>query len=84
MAPQEPMLSTSATRWPTSGDWILQPKWDGFRVVIGVPAHGPNRAWSRHGVSLTPRLETRPGSLPRTAGPPVPKGGLAQGHHLSA
>ena len=28
----EPMLSVSAGRWPDGGRWVLQPKWDGFRL----------------------------------------------------
>jgi hypothetical protein len=32
MAAPEPMLSTPLRRWPIGLDWILQPKWDGFRV----------------------------------------------------
>jgi ATP-dependent DNA ligase len=50
------MLSTSATRWPGGGEWVLQPKWDGFRLLIEVSADRRVRAWSRHGASLTGRL----------------------------
>lgn len=32
MSPPEPMLSFSARRWPEGGEWVLQPKWDGFRL----------------------------------------------------
>src|SRR5690348_8906767 len=58
VATPEAMLSTSARRWPEGTDWILQPKWDGFRVLVEAPARGAVRAWSRHGTSLTGRLET--------------------------
>ena len=65
------MLSTSARRWPSAGDWVLQPKWDGFRLLIEVGADRRMRVWSRHGTSLTGRLgglmeafaETPAGSL---------------------
>jgi bifunctional non-homologous end joining protein LigD len=65
------MLSTSARRWPSAGEWVLQPKWDGFRLLIEVGADRRMRAWSRHGTNLTGRLgglteafaETPAGSL---------------------
>ncbi len=71
VSPPEPMLSTSARRWPSAGEWVLQPKWDGFRLLIEVGADRRMRAWSRHGTSLTGRLgglmeafaETPAGSL---------------------
>jgi bifunctional non-homologous end joining protein LigD len=50
------MLSSSGRRWPTSGDWVMQPKWDGFRLLIDVDRAGRVQAWSRHGTNLTPRL----------------------------
>jgi ATP-dependent DNA ligase len=50
------MLSTSARRWPGGGEWVLQPKWDEFRLLIEVGADRRVRAWSRHGTSLTGRL----------------------------
>ena len=54
-APQ-PMLSVSARRWPDGGRWMLQPKWDGFRLLIDVGTGGEVRGWSRHGADLTARL----------------------------
>ncbi len=30
MAIPEPMLSTRAAAWPAQGDWMMEPKWDGF------------------------------------------------------
>ncbi|MGI8712689.1 MAG: hypothetical protein ACR2NR_05785 [Solirubrobacteraceae bacterium] len=56
MSPPEPMLSWSAPRWPEGGEWVLQPKWDGFRLLIEVDPDRRVRAWSRHGTSLTARL----------------------------
>ena len=50
------MLSTSARRWPDGERWVLQPKWDGFRLLVDVDAGGCVRGWSRHGTNLTPRL----------------------------
>jgi ATP-dependent DNA ligase len=56
MSPPEPMLSSSARRWPGGGEWVLQPKWDGFRLLIEVDDDRRVRGWSRHGTSLTKRL----------------------------
>jgi ATP-dependent DNA ligase len=50
------MLSVSARRWPDGGRWVLQPKWDGFRVLVEVGTGGEVRGWSRHGTDLTARL----------------------------
>ena len=50
------MLSTWARRWPDGGRWVLQPKWDGFRLLLHVGNGGEVRAWSRHGTDLTARL----------------------------
>ena len=35
---------------------MLQPKWDGFRLLIEARAGGEVRGWSRHGTDLTARL----------------------------
>ena len=35
---------------------MLQPKWDGFRLLFHVGDGGEVRAWSRHGTDLTARL----------------------------
>jgi bifunctional non-homologous end joining protein LigD len=50
------MLSVSARRWPDGGRWVLQPKWDGVRLLIEVGTDGEVRGWSRHGTNLTDRL----------------------------
>jgi ATP-dependent DNA ligase len=50
------MLSTSARRWPNAGHWVLQPKWDGFRLLVDIDGEGRVRGWSRHGINLTARL----------------------------
>jgi hypothetical protein len=52
------MLSTSARRWPNGQRWMLQPKWDGFRLLVDVDAGGCVRGWSRHATNLSPRLGT--------------------------
>src|SRR6185437_4319111 len=50
------MLSTPARRWPNAGHWVLQPKWDGFRLIVDIDTEGRAHGWSRHGTNLTARL----------------------------
>src|SRR5947209_17146563 len=50
------MLSASARCWPSGGEWVMQPKWDGFRLLIEIDRDRGMRAWSRQGTNLTPRL----------------------------
>ena len=50
------MLSVCARRWPDGGRWVLQPQWDGFRLLLHVGADGEGRAWSRRGTNLTAGL----------------------------
>ena len=47
------MLSTAIRSWPEGGDCVLEPKFDGFRVMIEVVSDRRVRAWSRHGTNLT-------------------------------
>jgi ATP-dependent DNA ligase len=35
---------------------VLQPKWDGFRLLVEIDRGGRARAWSRRGTDLTSRL----------------------------
>ena len=39
MAVPEPMLSTRAAAWPAQGDWMMEPKWDGFRLLVAIDLH---------------------------------------------
>ncbi len=32
----EPQLAKTATEFPSEGDWLFEPKWDGFRVIAFV------------------------------------------------
>jgi ATP-dependent DNA ligase len=50
-----PMLLTRAGEWPVGGDWALEPKWDGYRLIASVEG-GRGRCWTRHGTELTSRL----------------------------
>jgi len=57
------MLSTAIRSWPEGGDWMLEPKFDGFRVLIEVASDRRVRAWSRHGTNLTDSLGDLLGAL---------------------
>ena len=46
------MLLSTAHTWPTGRGWVLEPKWDGFRVLAAVD-QGKTRAWTRHGTDIT-------------------------------
>jgi bifunctional non-homologous end joining protein LigD len=56
MSAPEPMLSTPTRSWPHGTGWMLDPKFDGYRLLIEVGVRGRIRAWSRHGTNLTTRL----------------------------
>ena len=51
------MLSTRVTPWPANSDWVMEPKWDGFRLLVAIDAKGRVRAWSRRGASLADYVE---------------------------
>ena len=79
------MLSTSGREWPAGDGWILEPKWDGYRLLVDVELAGRVRAWSRHGTSLTsqvgdPSHLRHPGLRPAED----PARDLAQGHNHRA
>jgi ATP-dependent DNA ligase len=38
------------------GEWMMEPKWDGFRLLVAIDKRGRMRAWSRRGASLGDRL----------------------------
>ncbi|MDT7784338.1 MAG: bifunctional non-ous end joining protein LigD [Pseudonocardiales bacterium] len=51
------MLSATAREWPQGDDWVMQAKWDGFRMLVTVDRDRRICAWSRHGTSMTGRLQ---------------------------
>jgi bifunctional non-homologous end joining protein LigD len=52
--PFEPMLASNRPTGPISGKWVLEPKFDGWRVIVAV---GDDvRVWTRTGHELTERL----------------------------
>ena len=52
--PFEPMLATSRVSRPLAGEWVLEPKFDGWRAIVAVDQGV--RVWTRTGHELTERL----------------------------
>jgi bifunctional non-homologous end joining protein LigD len=52
-----PMLASAATAVPRSGDWLFEPKWDGFRAIATV-CSGETTLTSRGGLDLGGRFPT--------------------------
>jgi bifunctional non-homologous end joining protein LigD len=50
------MLASSISEWPGGSGWVLEPKYDGYRLMLETKATGRVLAWSRHGTSLTANL----------------------------
>jgi ATP-dependent DNA ligase len=46
-APIEPMLAKSVEVLPSEGDYLFEPKWDGFRAIVFRPAGGEVAIQSR-------------------------------------
>ena len=51
-----PMLAANARQWPGGTGWVMQPKWDGFRLLVAVDEHREICGYSRHATDLTDRL----------------------------
>ena len=49
MAHVAPMLLSTTHSQATGGDWVLEPKWDGFRFLYCLSEKGEVRCWTRHG-----------------------------------
>jgi bifunctional non-homologous end joining protein LigD len=52
--PFEPMLATNRISRPLTGEWVLEPKFDGWRTIVAVC--DDVRVWTRAGHELTDRL----------------------------
>jgi bifunctional non-homologous end joining protein LigD len=50
-----PMLPTTVETLPTGGEWVFEPKWDGFRALVTLTG-GVARLTSRNGNDLTERF----------------------------
>jgi ATP-dependent DNA ligase len=58
------MLLTTARAWPETSRWVLEPKWDGYRILAAVN-QGRVRCWTRHGTRLGPCTGVREAELVR-------------------
>ena len=58
-----PMLATSVDALPRGGDWVYEPKWDGFRAIVTV-AGGEATLTSRNGKDLTERFRELAREIP--------------------
>src|SRR3954466_11740063 len=52
--PFRPMLAATRAPLPLRGEWVLEPKFDGWRTMVEVD--GRVRIWTRNGHELTDRL----------------------------
>jgi len=52
--PFEPMLASTNARRPLAGEWVLEPTFDGWRIIVAID--GEVRVWTRRGHDLTARL----------------------------
>jgi bifunctional non-homologous end joining protein LigD len=48
------MLAAARAPLPLRGEWVLEPKFDGWRTIVAVD--GDVRVWTRNGNELTGRL----------------------------
>ena len=64
-----PMLASVAGELPTGGDWVFEPKFDGYRALAYVRS-GDARLVSRNGNDLTRRFEAVAGAAGRAAKSP--------------
>ena len=51
----KPLSPSASVRPPQGGDWICEPKWDGFRFQV-IKDGSSVRLYSRHGAEYTDRL----------------------------
>jgi ATP-dependent DNA ligase len=52
--PFRPMLASSSAPRHLAGRWVLEPKFDGWRVIVAID--GEVHVWTRRGHDLTERL----------------------------
>src|SRR5262245_5955853 len=52
--PFAPMLASTRPTRPLRGEWVIEPKFDGWRVIVAVD--DAVRVWTRNGHDLTDRL----------------------------
>jgi len=52
--PFQPMLASSSAPRHLAGGWVLEPKFDGWRIIVAIDSNV--RVWTRRGHDLTERL----------------------------
>jgi len=52
--PFQPMLASSSAPRHLDGGWVLEPKFDGWRIIVAIDSNV--RVWTRRGHDLTERL----------------------------
>src|SRR5690242_15630013 len=52
--PFAPMLASTRPTRPLRGEWVIEPKFDGWRVIVAIDDAA--RVWTRNGHDLTERL----------------------------
>jgi len=75
--PYQPMLASSSAPRQLIGWWVLEPKFDGWRVIVAID--GDVRAWTRRGHDLTERLPELAGLTDAVHAPVVLDGELVAG-----
>jgi len=56
-ATYRPMLASASEQPPMGEEWVFEPKWDGYRVIVTVRG-GEARLTSRNGNDLTDRFDS--------------------------
>lgn len=65
--PSEPMLAAAVAEFALPPGWAAEPKWDGYRALLGRPGDGRVLLRSRRGTDLTaafPEIVTAAAALP--------------------
>lgn len=60
------MLASPAGKLPALDDWVIEPKWDGIRVIADAGARGVH-LWSRNGIDKAPQFPEVRDALARLA-----------------
>jgi ATP-dependent DNA ligase len=78
--PFKPMLASACAPRRLVGQWVMEPKFDGWRVIVAID--GDVRVWKRRGHDLTARLPELAGLADVVDAPVVLDGELVagQGH----
>jgi bifunctional non-homologous end joining protein LigD len=76
--PFAPMLATNSAPRTLRGSWVMEPKFDGWRVIVAIDQDGV-RVWTRRGHDMTARLPELAGLTDAVDVPVVLDGELVAG-----